>query len=119
MAAGIGAENSLFKDAFVRDGLFARAQRGDMDVLRPLGLDRLEMIALGVKSTTTARDDATGTELIRATVSIVLRVIRPASGFAATTVSVQGTGAGFDAARATEDGSEKALAKLIAQLKSS
>ena len=118
MAASIGAENSLFKDAFVREGLFARAQRGDVDVLRPLGLDRLEMIALGVKSTNTAPDVAE-TQLIRATVSIVLRVIRPASGFAATTVSVQGTGAGFDAARATEDGAEKALAKLIAQLKSS
>ena len=119
IAAGIGAENSLFKDAFVREGLFVRAQRGDVDVLRPLGLDRLEMIALGVKSTNTASEDVAGTQLVRATVSIVLRVIRPTSGFAATTISVQGTGAGFDAVRATESGAEKALAGSISQLKSS
>jgi hypothetical protein len=115
LARAIDAVDSLFKPAFVSEGLFTDAHRGNLDVLKGLGVDSMDLIALGLKSVATERDDTV--DVTRATVDIVVRVIRPSSGFSGTTLSVREVGVGFDADRADANGSKKAFEKLTSELR--
>ena len=115
LAKALDAVDSLFKPAFVNEGLFTDAHRGNLDVLKGLGIDNMDMIALGVKSVAATHDHSV--DVTRATVDIVVRVIRPSSGFSGTTLAVHEVGVGFDADRADSNGSKKAFEKLTDQLK--
>jgi hypothetical protein len=115
LAKAIDAVDSLFKPAFVNEGRFTDAHRGNLDALRGLGIDSMDMIALGVKSVTAERDDTV--DVTRATVDISVRVIRPSSGFSGTILSVREVGVGFDADRADANGSRKAFEKLTSELR--
>ena len=116
LAADLGAQDALFKPSFVQEGLFSRAQQGDAEVLRELGLDALESIALGVRSVAASPQDVAGVGMMRANVTIALRVFQPSQGFTTRLVTASDIGAGFDELQAVASGTEKALAKVVREL---
>lgn len=117
VASGVRATDALFGPAFVASGAFLKVHGGDIDVLRNLqGLDGLQMIALGLETIALARDTVAGEALTRASVEIVVRIIRPSTGFATATLTVLGVGVAFDERVAVSRGTEDAVKKLIAEL---
>ncbi len=116
IAGGFAGSDSLFKPEFVTEGLFSRVHRGDIDVLKPLRIEKVQLLLLGIKSARTRREDVAGVSVVQATVTLDVRLVRPASGFTTAMLPVSASASGFDDDRAIEDASDKALEALLQQL---
>src|SRR6185503_1225831 len=117
MAAALGGNDDLFKPAFVGDGLFSRVHRGDIDLLRELGIGTdVAEIALGTRAATFSGIDVSGTPMTRASVTLSVRITRPSAGFVSNMQAAPGVGAGFDEASALALATENALKVLLKQM---
>lgn len=117
VAALVQGSDGLFKPAFVADGLFSRVHQGDADLLRELGLTAdVARVLLGTRTTSYSPTEVAGVAMVRAAVTLSVRVIRPAAGFASGVAAAREVGAGFDQDSALEVATRNALKKLFAEL---
>jgi len=105
VASAIGGADGLFKPAFVRDGLFARAQQNDTSVFDELGLKQsASLILLGIVSATSTRQHVGGENMIKTEAVVTARVFRPNEEFASQGLTERATGVGFSDADALRGG---------------
>lgn len=105
------SEASLFADAFVSDGVADRLARGETAVLDDLNLrDASRVVLVQVRSQTT-RSVVGGQGVLRTDVTLVVRVLQPATGNVELLEAV-GTGAGLDAAAAEAQALDRAIGNL-------
>jgi hypothetical protein len=109
----VDGTDGLFKPAFVQDGLFSRVHQGDIDLLRDLGISaEMDRVLLGTRTETFTPTEVAGQALVRASVTLNIRVVRPSAGFSSSPATATDIGAGFDQAGALALATENALKKL-------
>ena len=87
------------------------------DLLRELDVDpEIAQVVLGTRAATFTPVEVAGQALIRASVTLTLRIVRPASNFTSSLATATEVGAGFDEAGAATLATENALKKLARQL---
>lgn len=117
VAALVDGTDGLFKPAFVQDGLFTRVHQGDMDLLQELGITaEVDRILLGTRTVTFSPTELAGQALVRASVTLNVRVVRPSSGFTSSPATASDVGAGFDEEAAAALATDNALKKLVRAL---
>jgi hypothetical protein len=114
IADHLRGRTDLFRPAFVDDGLFSRAFRGDAEILTELPLTSASgPIYLGVLTSLVEQTDYPEDGLLRAEVEIQLRRYDPAYGFASSTLTGRGLGAAFSRSEAQRRAEENCVADLI------
>lgn len=99
-ARRVNVMTSLFKPAFVMDGMFDKVMKGESDGVKSLSLSRFaDYIVLGIKRTMHSKDQASqqmlGENVYTAQVSLHLRVISATTGGILRDFSVSDRGAGW------------------------
>jgi hypothetical protein len=102
---------SVFSDAFVTDGVAARLQQGQVELLEQLGLRTTSRVLLIDVRSETAENVVAGERLVRCDVTLTIRSFEPASG-TLDLFQVTGIGSGFDAERAERQAIERATTGL-------
>jgi hypothetical protein len=117
IASRVKGSTTLFKPAFVQDGLFGRAARGDTSALGELELGRMAAsIVLGTISSTSTSEPVAGENVVKAHTTIVLRVYRTTQGFPSSLLMAAGAGVGFSKALAEQRAVGAAIQDAIKKL---
>jgi hypothetical protein len=118
IASAVDGTDGLFKPAFVRDGLFARAQQNDVSVLGDLGLERsASIVILCTVSATSTHQLVSGEDLIKTVVVMRARVFRPNEAFASQGFTETATGVGFSEANSLQAARSEIVKKIAARLR--
>ena len=116
LAIAVNGSGSVFKAAFVADGLFRNAYNGDSSVLRGLGLGEVPTVLLGIKHSTVTSDESLEKDYKRGETRLSVREYRPRDAFASRSVSVSAVGPGFSEGAAVQKADEAAAQQLVAKL---
>ncbi len=119
LASAIGGAASLFKPAFVQDGLFSRLFQGDSSQLEALELDKVaSAVVLATVSYTGSTSVVAGQDVQKVQATITLRLYKMTSGHPSRSAVGSGTGVAFTRQEADSKALTAAVAKAVADLKS-
>lgn len=116
IAKHLNGRTDLFRQSFIKDGLFDQVLAGESDILADLGLDRQRgLIVLIRKRTSEARATGVSPDLQKVEVALMSRQLDPTKNFYSTVSSTTGIGAGFSEDIAQNRALSQAIEQLLAE----